>query len=987
MKTTTKRTTRRLAASLAIITALATGSVYAETYYWKGGTGTESNPVDIYDAANWTASSTYSGDSIATSPTSGDILNFKFSELTYLTNSMENADSAAVCDQANFHDGDCVILGDVKSTSTVRICPNSGETSNIELKGALSVGGVISLGQNGNGTLTVEDGGSLAVSSTSVSHVGHFENSKGDLVVNGGTASFNGDLYVGGTGTGKLTINGGSMTASGNVTVGYSGTGTLTINGGSMTASGNVTVGNSGTGTLTINGGTFEVASGKTIVAGNNKGKTGTVNLNGGTLKTQCVKANKGYGYLNFDGGTLQANADNNTDFIGALAATVNINPGGGTIDVNGHDVKIAKTIDGEGAMTFKGGGTITFAWNCDHEGGTTIELGTTISMTAVSTSKILDNLVIDGRAVLENKTYDVFDKESGLTEADTNNITLVNCAAGSTVGFSSAKITVTLAEPTCVNTTTSIMAFPGKTLNELKYADFTSRMLGQYANAYNALDSTKGCNKKFYYDGGNLSSIVVEFQASDGTNIRCVVVELTDGEGGVYAQALGARYQANASLGFVFLEQNKTTWHGALKTVATSRSGSDYGACDFRWTPGEHSVTAWTLDQDKTWSALRNGATLASDEIVHITVTDADAVLTVDENVEVGQIEFVNGSGATLRIADGETLTVEDVSSIGFVHNDGTFVKTGAGMITLPFDRDYAATGVTIVSNGTLRVSKTGTGNNCHSVRVASGATFDINGNSVSFAVTLEDGAHFVNNGTNISNNQQANSITLEGNATVLANNGHFGFFAPDSDTTYLNLGLHTLTVNGASGKEFMLCATTITGAGNISVNSGTLAVTQQDSTGEDCTLIIGASGKLTLADGKTLTVKNFTNRGNATGGGTGWLTVTGTLTPGNEIKRVTLADGSTVKASATTTQTILYGFSVPGAVTIDASEITKEQLEAATDQRIPVLTVPTSGAGGSWTVSNPPTASIRAKWVDNGDGTSTLYLCKTQGFIISFS
>ncbi len=448
MKTPTKRATRRLAASLAI--AIATFGAHAETYYWKGGTGTESNPADIYDAANWTASSTYSGDLIATSPTSGDILNFKFSALTYLTNSIENADSAAVCNQANFHDGDCVILGDVKSTGTVRIGQNSGETSNIELKGALSVGGVISLGQNGNGTLTVEDGGSLAVSSTAASYVGHYADSNGGLVVNGGTASFNGDLYVG----------------------------------------------NNSTGTLTINGGTFEVASGKTIVAGNSSGKTGTVNLNGGTLKTQCVKANNGKGYLNFDGGTLQANAGNAAYFIEVLSDTVKVKSGGGTIDVNGRNVKIGKTIDGAGAMTFKGGGTITFSCNCNHEGGTTIELGTTVSMTAAATTKILDNLVIDGRAVLENKTYDVFDKKSGLTEADTNNVTLVNCAAGSTVGFSSAKITVTLAEPTCVNTTTPIVAFPGMRLNEIKYADFTSRMFGKYGKRENAKSSKGGIAK-----------------------------------------------------------------------------------------------------------------------------------------------------------------------------------------------------------------------------------------------------------------------------------------------------------------------------------------------------------------------------------------------------------------------------------------------------------------------------------------------------------
>ena len=76
-----------------------------------------------------------------------------------------------------------------------------------------------------------------------------------------------------------------------------------------------------------------------------------------------------------------------------------------------------------------------------------------------------------------------------------------------------------------------------------------------------------------------------------------------------------------------------------------------------------------------------------------------------------------------------------------------------------------------------------------------------------------------------------------------------------------------------------------------------------------------------------------------------------------------MTLADGSTVKASATTAQTVNNGFTAPGTVTIDASDITKAQLEDAADERIPVLTVPTSAKGGTWTVVNPPVDGCRAK------------------------
>ena len=134
-----------------------------------------------------------------------------------------------------------------------------------------------------------------------------------------------------------------------------------------------------------------------------------------------------------------------------------------------------------------------------------------------------------------------------------------------------------------------------------------------------------------------------------------------------------------------------------------------------------------------------------------------------------------------------------------------------------------------------------------------------------------------------------------------------------------------------------------------------------------------------MNIGDRSSLTVKNFTN-GGSFGTGTGMLTVTGALTPGNGIPRLTFADGATVKATGTE-QVVSTTFYATGAYTIDASAITKAQLDAAEDQRITVFTVPTTDKGGTWTVSG---LGARAKWVDNGDDTSTLYLCKPHGMMI---
>ena len=565
----------------------------------------------------------------------------------------------------------------------------------------------------------------------------------------------------GGTDLEFQITEGGMLYSGGVLAIGCGKKATLRIDGGSVYSASNMRVGNGSTAILTINSGTVEVVSSKLLALP--ASGTGTLNLNGGTLKTKCIKKTGGTsGMLNFDGGTLQANAENDSNFIDAnLGGYVQVLSEGGVIDANGKSVKINKTLEGSGSMRLKGGGTVTFGYDSNYTGGTTIELGTKVI--ANGNTKILDKLVIDGRAVLAGGQYDVLVK-SGLTEDATNKIMSVNCASEATIGFDSekSKITVTLAAPTGVNTSTPIMAFKGMTLDQIKYADFTSRIFGQYANDYNALDSAKGCNKKFYYKDGSLSSIVVEFQAYDGTNIRCVVVKFTDGEGGdgVYAMALGARYMANAPLGHELYSQSRTWTGGSKKFVTTSRTGDDYGACDFRVVQGESSVTAWTLDGNKAWSALRNKAALARDEIVQITVTDADAVLTVDENVAVGQIVFVNGSGATFKINEGVEVSADSYSGLGFVLNNGIFQKWGVGTVEMKFDQ--ASRGVFAVNAGTLKaigkrvpVSPQGspidgdpdeTPRSNYLVDVKSGATYDVNGQtSVPATVRLAEGAHFI--------------------------------------------------------------------------------------------------------------------------------------------------------------------------------------------------------------------------------------------------
>ena len=413
------------------------------------------------------------------------------------------------------------------------------------------------------------------------------------------------------------------------------------------------------------------------------------------------------------------------------------------------------------------------------------------------------------------------------------------------------------------------------------------------------------------------------------------------------------------------------------------------------------YTQTEWTLDANKTWSTLRNGATLASDEVVRITVTGGSKnhMLTIDEDVDIGRIMFVDGSAAIFKVAAGCTLEADSITGLGFpwvdsgamlyvdgtvdatsLLNNGTVVKRVADDVSIPVHNGSA--GTTIVSNGTLKVLRRYDSGTANVIRVVSGARFDMNGvQDVTANIVLEDGATFANTGAAIDHNKaQAVSLTLDGNATAAFSND-FGLIGPGHGATTLALGSNTLTLNG-SNMNFWLDNTTITGDGTIYVEHGWLHPKNKGSVGNNCTLNIPSGGALNLE--ANLTVSNFVNStksGNIKGSSI--LTVTGQLTPGSAaIPKLTLADGATVKATGTK-QTVSTTFSASGTVTIDASAITAQQLKAAENNRIPVMTVPTEDKGGNWTVANALFPSARAKWVDNGNDTSTLYLCKYHGTI----
>ena len=168
---------------------------------------------------------------------------------------------------------------------------------------------------------------------------------------------------------------------------------------------------------------------------------------------------------------------------------------------------------------------------------------------------------------------------------------------------------------PPCVKKTPNkIKVWAGKTLDDIKDGAFTARMCGSWmaASFRETPDSAVGYNKKVYEaDGGSVTNIIVEFQVRDGSSTKCLVVSFENGEGGVYAAATNARYSSDA-VGYTYRDYDGTL-HGAVNDssgvdkVAEMANADGYGVFDLRVAVEE--ATEWTLDQDRTWSELRNGA------------------------------------------------------------------------------------------------------------------------------------------------------------------------------------------------------------------------------------------------------------------------------------------------------------------------------------------------------------------------------------------
>jgi len=236
---------------------------------------------------------------------------------------------------------------------------------------------------NNYNTVRIDSPGATAYELSIANYSGVASGDGGLIVGSGGTLSVERWLFLGIQQNGTFSIiDGGQVSASYFVEVGAGayGNGSLTVSGAGSLFSGlsAVRVGVSGgEGFFTVeNGGQVDLSSSLTV-GGFYAASKGHISLNsGGLLKVAYIEETDGQGTIDFDEGILQARQNESAFLRSFEAGDVTLGNGGGTLDTNGFDIGISTVIDGSGALTKIGAGTLTLGATNTYQGGTMITGG-----------------------------------------------------------------------------------------------------------------------------------------------------------------------------------------------------------------------------------------------------------------------------------------------------------------------------------------------------------------------------------------------------------------------------------------------------------------------------------------------------------------------------------------------------------------------------------------------------------------------------------
>jgi len=374
----------------------------------------------------------------------------------------------------------------------------------------------------------------------------------------------------------------------------------------------------------------------------------------------------------------------------------------------------------------------------------------------------------------------------------------------------------------------------------------------------------------------------------------------------------------------------------------------------------GQSVTNTNTLNLSGTGAASAGGALIntSNNAASYAGLVTLGAATTI--NASSGSISLTNAGTIT---GSGFALTVDGASdtSISSIIGTGTagITKTGNGTLTLSGVNTY--TGATTVSAGRLKLANAGalgsSGSSYSATTIASGATLDLNGQSV------------------------ANTNTLNLSGTGAASAG--GALINTSNNAASYAGLVTLgaatTINASSGSISLTNAGTITGSGF------GLTVTGGNDTSISSIIGTGA-GTLTKTGIGTLTLSGANTYTGATTVSAGRLKVGNATALGGSAAGVTVASGATLDLNGQTiSNTNVLTLSGTGADSANGALINTSNISASYAGNINLAADATIKAtSGNITLANIGTAASRALTI-TGDYDTTI-TALTTGLTLNY-
>ncbi len=640
------------------------------------------------------------------------------------------------------------------------------------------------------------------------------------------------------------------------------------------TSGGNITV----SGVISDNNIGLTESGGNTLTLSGLNTYTGTTTINGATLSVNSVAdapCSIGTGALTIEGGgTL-----NFTGFSGATARTVSVEgtttdtinvPGGNSLSFNGQVHSVSDTA--AQMLTLTGGGTLNLGGTVDNSGLTmAINQGevvitkssgsaahglgggtTTIGTGSAGNSAELQlagsgSYDLYSGCILTVNSPDGFLDVNGqndsfstltLSGAGPNNMgAMINSATGTTSLLTNAGSAVVLAAPTTIGGSgniTMVSAISGSGMS-LTYDGSAILALGGAGTFNGGLTINSGTveitSGGYTTGGGGTGPVTLNggiLWLSNNTALANTSV--TGGAGSVIDIALVSANlwltnTLNSFVGTFNVNYANTAVNGGQLVVGDGASITPNINGSATWNIAAGSAVDFNVGQTDPATVYLNGFPYAS---------AADGALRLDDSVQSGNVILMGNS----EIGNGSSAGASTIS--GIISSTGAygFVKMGADPVALTAANTY--TGNTIISNGSLILSGSGSINNSANLRIVAGgsavSTFDVSALASPYNLSA------------------STSLSAYGTASAAAaiNGASGGVFNVGSQPVFLSFTPQTFTGDLAHPALNILQGTLSLGGNAFTVSNATATPLGAGA----YTLISQASGSVTSSGSYTVTV-----------------------------------------------------------------------------------------------------------------------------------